>query len=110
MAIDDARPCPCGSGLTSRWANDAKGIPHPPTPEQIEVCRQLCGWPVSAPPCYPTARQLWRQRLFRSPPSAGISFCAQSVWAYRKSISFPGLSYRRVDDPYGQAADEVKLV
>jgi hypothetical protein len=27
MAIDDARPCPCGSGLTSRWANDAPGIP-----------------------------------------------------------------------------------
>lgn len=24
---DDARPCPCGSGLTSRWANDARGIP-----------------------------------------------------------------------------------
>ena len=27
MAIDDARPCPCGSGLTSRWANDGRGIP-----------------------------------------------------------------------------------
>ncbi len=27
MAIDDGRPCPCGSGLTSRWANDARGIP-----------------------------------------------------------------------------------
>ncbi|MGY3484432.1 hypothetical protein ACVW1C_002315 [Bradyrhizobium sp. USDA 4011] len=27
MAIDDARPCPCGSGLLSRWANDARGIP-----------------------------------------------------------------------------------
>jgi hypothetical protein len=24
---DDARPCPCSSGLTSRWANDARGIP-----------------------------------------------------------------------------------
>jgi hypothetical protein len=24
---DDARPCPCGSGLTSRWRNDARGIP-----------------------------------------------------------------------------------
>lgn len=23
----DARPCPCGSGLTSRWVNDARGIP-----------------------------------------------------------------------------------
>ncbi|MBR0721795.1 hypothetical protein [Bradyrhizobium manausense] len=27
MAIDDARPCPCGSGLSSRWSNDARGIP-----------------------------------------------------------------------------------
>ena len=27
MAIDDARPCSCGSGLTSRWVNDARGIP-----------------------------------------------------------------------------------
>ncbi|MCP3463040.1 hypothetical protein [Bradyrhizobium sp. CCGUVB23] len=27
MAIDDARPCPCGSGLLSRWANDARAIP-----------------------------------------------------------------------------------
>jgi hypothetical protein len=26
MAIDDARPCR-GSGLTSHWANDARGIP-----------------------------------------------------------------------------------
>jgi hypothetical protein len=25
MAID--RACHCGSGLTSRWANDARGIP-----------------------------------------------------------------------------------
>jgi hypothetical protein len=24
---DDYRPCPCGSGLASRWANDARGIP-----------------------------------------------------------------------------------
>lgn len=24
---DDARPCPRGSGLTSRWANDVRGIP-----------------------------------------------------------------------------------
>jgi hypothetical protein len=24
---DDSRPCPCGSGLSSRWANDARGIP-----------------------------------------------------------------------------------
>lgn len=23
----DNRPCPCGSGLDSRWANDARGIP-----------------------------------------------------------------------------------
>lgn len=21
------RPCPCGSGLASRWVNDARGIP-----------------------------------------------------------------------------------
>lgn len=27
MAIDDARPCPYGSGHLSRWANDARGIP-----------------------------------------------------------------------------------
>jgi len=27
MAIDDARPCPCGSGLLSRWAHDARRIP-----------------------------------------------------------------------------------
>ncbi|KRQ01299.1 hypothetical protein AOQ73_18270 [Bradyrhizobium pachyrhizi] len=27
MAIDDLRPCPCGSGLASRWVNDARGIP-----------------------------------------------------------------------------------
>jgi hypothetical protein len=27
MALDDVRPCPCGSGLSSRWANDARGIP-----------------------------------------------------------------------------------
>lgn len=27
MAIDDTRPCPCGSGLASRWANDARNIP-----------------------------------------------------------------------------------
>lgn len=24
---DDARPCPCGSGLMSRWVSDARGIP-----------------------------------------------------------------------------------
>lgn len=27
MAFDDARPCPCGSGFTSHWKNDARGIP-----------------------------------------------------------------------------------
>jgi hypothetical protein len=27
MAIDDTRPCPCGSGLLSRWVKDARGIP-----------------------------------------------------------------------------------
>jgi hypothetical protein len=44
--------------------------------------------------------------------SAGIAFLdgAQSVWACRKLIPFPGLSYRRADDPYAQAADELKLV
>jgi len=25
--VDDARPCPCGSGLSSHWVNDARGIP-----------------------------------------------------------------------------------
>ena len=28
--MSDARPCPCGSGLNSHWAYDAKGI---------ELCR-----------------------------------------------------------------------
>lgn len=37
MAIDDARPCPCGSGLTSRWANDARGIP---LARVCEKCRE----------------------------------------------------------------------
>jgi hypothetical protein len=27
MGIHDARPCPCGSGLSSHWVNDARGIP-----------------------------------------------------------------------------------
>jgi len=27
MAIDDARICPCGSELMSRWAHDARGVP-----------------------------------------------------------------------------------
>jgi hypothetical protein len=26
MAINDGRPCPFGSGLTSHWKNDARGI------------------------------------------------------------------------------------
>lgn len=28
--MTDVRPCPCGSGLPSRWAHDARGI---------ELCR-----------------------------------------------------------------------
>jgi len=27
MATYDGKPCPCGSGLMSRWVNDARGIP-----------------------------------------------------------------------------------
>jgi hypothetical protein len=110
MAIDDARPCPCGSGLTSRWANDAKGIPHPPQSKSRSAGSYTAGQflprPATPQPDNYGASDYSDPRL----ASAGISFCAQSVWAYRKSIPFPGLSYRRVDDPYGQAADEVKLV
>jgi hypothetical protein len=27
MALNDVRPCPCGSGKPSTWISDAKGIP-----------------------------------------------------------------------------------
>lgn len=27
MSIHQARPCPCGSGKSSYWQNDARGIP-----------------------------------------------------------------------------------
>lgn len=27
MGMYDCRPCPCGSGKDSSWANDARGIP-----------------------------------------------------------------------------------
>ena len=37
MAIDDARPCPCGSGYTSHWVNDARGIP---LARVCDVCRK----------------------------------------------------------------------
>ena len=26
MGVNDVRPCPCNSGLASRWHNDARGI------------------------------------------------------------------------------------
>jgi cbb3-type cytochrome oxidase cytochrome c subunit len=27
MGLYDHKPCPCGSGLSSSWATDARGIP-----------------------------------------------------------------------------------
>lgn len=27
MSLYEVRPCPCGSGLPSRWETDARGIP-----------------------------------------------------------------------------------
>lgn len=42
MAFNDARPCPCNSGLMSHWANDARGIPLCrvcPTCEETKLAR-----------------------------------------------------------------------
>jgi hypothetical protein len=36
------RPCPCGSGLSSWWENDAKGIPL------CRVCNKCCKEKLSA--------------------------------------------------------------
>lgn len=37
------RPCPCGSGLPSRWRNDARGIPLARVCEKCEK-QKLSGY------------------------------------------------------------------